>query len=299
MLTTFRKPMSVKKRADIRKMYAFMLSVLAALYVGFCPTVNEPLYQFLAVHPYKDFSDCYPPMIMGDCVGEHKFFPVLNNAGPQILLHGVYFKTKLGTAKGTVIFNPSNSYNLTNNINGRPALAILDLGYNVFFYDYEGFGHSEGEANYKKLGNDGLSAYDFARRNLATPIVLYGMSMGTGVSSYVAARVPVEGIILDSPFISPEVTLKEWIPMLNVYPTQLFSEPRYDNATFVKGKHPPLLILTKGQDITCSPQQGITLGKVATAPSTAVFLPDSAHCYIAVSDAGKYLKEMRKFLDGL
>lgn len=299
MLTTFRRPKSIKKAADARKRWLFLLIFVAVVYAGFCPALNEPLYEFMAVHPFKDFSDRYPPLIMGNCVGENMFFPVLNRPGQPVYLHGVYFKTKVGTAKGTVIINPSNSYNLANYINCKPALTILEMGYNVFLYDYEGFGHSEGEASYKKLGNDGLSAYQFVRQSLATPIVLYGMSMGTGVSSYVAARVPVDGVILDSPFVSPEVTLKEWVPLLNVYPTQMFSEPRYDNSAFVKGKHPPLLILTKGQDITCSPQQGVTLSKIASEPVTSLFMPDSAHCYVAVTDAPMYLKAMRKFFDQL
>lgn len=299
MLTTFRKPKSVKKASRGKKLWTFLFLFVAVIYAGFCPALNEPLYEFLAVHPYKDFSDEYKPIIMGNCVGEHMFFPVLNNPGERIYLHGVYFKTKVCTARGTVIINPSNSYNLTNYINCKPALTVLEMGYNVFFYDYEGFGHSEGTASYKKLGNDGLSAYEFVRQSLATPIVLYGMSMGTGVSAYVAARVPVDGVILDSPFVSPEVTLKEWIPLLNVYPTQMFSEPRYDNSVFVKGKHPPLLILTKGQDITCSPRQGVTLGKIASAPATSIFMPDSAHCYVAVTDAEMYVKAMRKFLGDL
>src|SRR3989338_6959243 len=136
MLTTFRKPKSVKKVADGRKLWTALFIFVAVIYAAFCPALNEPLYEFLAVHPFRDFSDQYPPMIMGDCVGEHKFFPVINNPGPPILLHGVYFKTKVGTAKGTVIINPSNSYNLTNYVNSTPALTILAMGYNVFVYDY-------------------------------------------------------------------------------------------------------------------------------------------------------------------
>jgi uncharacterized protein len=273
---------------------------LFGCYMFFCPAVNEPLFQLLAVHPTKEYIDTLRPVTMAAYTGEHKFFPVLNTREKPVFLHGVYFKAKLPAAKGTVIMNPGNAFCLTHMLGCKPALAILDLGYDLFMFDYEGFGESKGEANYKRLGNDALSAYEYVHKTMGkSHIVLYGMSMGTGVSSYVASRVPVAGVIFDSPFLSPEHTVKQWLPVLNVYPTHMFPSPHYDNEVFVVGQHPPTLIITKGLDSICSASQGIALSQRACPPTMSVVLPQSEHLYVAQTDETLYTDSLRNFLQGI
>jgi acetyl esterase/lipase len=150
------------------------------------------------------------------------------------------------------------------------------------------------------MGNDALSAYDYIHAHKpGEPIILYGMSMGTGVSSYVAARRSVAAMILDSPFISPERTAKDWFSILNLYPTQMFPEPRYDNGDFLAGKHPPALIIVKGCDAICWPTQGTELASRAIPPTTTMILPNSQHLYVDTRDEAAYDKGTSQFLDGV
>jgi len=278
------------------------LSALAGFFLGsyvfFCPLYNEPLYQFLSTHPSKEEIDLLNPVVMGKFTGEHKFFPVLNTKGRQLQLHGVYFKAAEQPPRGVMIMNPGNAFCVSHMLGCKPSLTILEMGYDLFMYDYEGYGESQGTANYRNFGKDGVSAYEYVKNDLkAKHIFLYGMSMGSGVSTFVASQKPVDGLLLDSPFISPEYTVKEWIPLFHLYPSAMFPEPRYDNRAYLSGKHAPTLIIAKGRDIVCSPAQSKALRQAACQPTQYVMLPQSEHLYVSVPDDAAYKEALRKFLN--
>ena len=75
---------------------------------------------------------------------------------------------------------------------------------NILAYDYEGYGKTEGEPNEKSCYEDIDAAYEFLTKTLHTPsenIVLYGRSLGSGPSCYLAERlhkanVRIGGLIL-------------------------------------------------------------------------------------------------------
>lgn len=67
-----------------------------------------------------------------------------------------------------------------------------EMGFNVFIFDYQGYGRSEGTPSGDALFSDGLEACNYLRsRNDVdtTQIVYYGFSLGTFVTTYVAAEV--------------------------------------------------------------------------------------------------------------
>lgn len=268
------------------------------LYLFGCPILNEGLYQRLAVIPAHVQMDMLNPYLMGNYSGRHVFFPVADTTGRVINLHGVYFENKKD--RGTVIYSLGNSGCLASMLGGRQQLALLDMGYNLLVYEYEGFGDSQGEADYKTLGRDGVSAFKYVRDKLKKDkIILYGLSMGAGVSAFVAGQNPVEGVVLDSPFISPEVTIKRWCPLMNIYPSAFFPAPRYDNQAYLKAKHPPTLILTKGQDEILGAAQGLALSEAAIPPTTSSYLPQSAHGYVHHQDDAVFSQTLKSFLCSL
>lgn len=65
-----------------------------------------------------------------------------------------------------------------------------EMGYNVFIFDYQGYGRSEGSPSGEALFSDGLESLHYlqARTDIDTSkIVFYGWSLGTFVASYLAA----------------------------------------------------------------------------------------------------------------
>jgi len=83
----------------------------------------------------------------------------------------------------------------------------------VFAYDYTGYGlaYSQGPPSEGQCYADIDAAYSYLRNSLNIPanqIVLYGRSLGSGPSSYLAARTSesneenVGGLVLHAPFLS-------------------------------------------------------------------------------------------------
>src|SRR5215510_6457876 len=94
--------------------------------------------------------------------------------------------------------------------------GLRRAGFSVFAYDYEGYGTSEGKPSERAAYQDEAAAYDYLAINLKTPpdrIVIFGRSVGTGPATYIAARRPAAGLILQSPFVSAFRVLTR-IPLL-------------------------------------------------------------------------------------
>jgi fermentation-respiration switch protein FrsA (DUF1100 family) len=88
---------------------------------------------------------------------------------------------------------------------------FLDLAFNckinVFAYEYSGYGLSQGKASDIGIIKDCRSAYSFLNKQLKyewSKIILYGQSLGTGPTTYLASHFdyPVAGAILHSGYSS-------------------------------------------------------------------------------------------------
>jgi len=84
------------------------------------------------------------------------------------------------------------------------------LRVNIMAYDYSGYGESSGQPCEEFVYADIDSAYDYllnVRKILPEEIVLYGRSLGSGPSCYLASKTAKEGrsvagVILQSPILS-------------------------------------------------------------------------------------------------
>jgi pimeloyl-ACP methyl ester carboxylesterase len=78
-------------------------------------------------------------------------------------------------------------------------------GISVLAYDYPGYGTSSGTPSEKAVYAAADAVFEYARQSLQFPserIVLYGRSLGSGPSCWLAERHPVAGLILDGAFSS-------------------------------------------------------------------------------------------------
>ena len=97
--------------------------------------------------------------------------------------------------------------------------ALWELGYDVFAFDYRGFGDSDGTPTERGLYADAAAAYDHlvrVERVPASRIVLAGHSLGGAVAIDLATRVPAAGLLLFAPIDSvPAVAarLYPWAPV--------------------------------------------------------------------------------------
>jgi pimeloyl-ACP methyl ester carboxylesterase len=117
------------------------------------------------------------------------------------------FFNKLPDAKLTILFSHGNATDI-----GCMRDHLLDVSHqlnvNVFCYDYSGYGLSTGECSVANIQADIVGAFRYLTEELKVPentVVLYGQSLGSGPTCYLASRNEgrnIRGVVLHSPLQS-------------------------------------------------------------------------------------------------
>lgn len=143
----------------------------------------------------------------------------------NINLNALLFCAK--NSKGLVLYYHGNAGALHDW--GKRANLYTKNGYDVLFFDYRGYGKSDG--NYKntaQLLNDTQKVYDYAKKWYDEKnIVVLGYSLGSGLAAYAASQNNPKQLILEAPYYSWKNLISEdLVPPL---PSFLV---RYDIPTF-------------------------------------------------------------------
>eukprot|EP00978_Attheya_sp_CCMP212_P003060 scaffold6240_cov59-Attheya_sp.AAC.3 len=113
-------------------------------------------------------------------------------------------------AKVTLLFSHGNAEDLGMMYNKMKEVARV-VGVNVMAYDYTGYGYSSGSTPSEEMCYKNIeAAFNYLTNVKGIPpshIVVYGRSLGSGPSCYLAAKTAKEGksvaaLILHSPFLS-------------------------------------------------------------------------------------------------
>ncbi len=106
-------------------------------------------------------------------------------------------------AKYTILLSHGNAEDI--GMDGFVNEMFKQHGYNVFAYDYRGYGLSEGRPSEATSYEDVEAAYNYLVTVLeARPdrIISLGRSVGSGPATYLASKQKVAALILESPFVS-------------------------------------------------------------------------------------------------
>lgn len=175
----------------------------------------------------------------------------------------------------------------------RPRLEMLRrLGFQVFGYDYRGYGLSGGTASVANAAADARAAYDYVRRELGVPatrIVLYGRSIGGGPSLLLAAEEPVAGLILEGTFTTAFRVVTH-VPILPF--------DRFDNESVIAGVDVPVLIMHGRHDRVVPFHHGPALYEAAGEPKRYAWF-DAGHNDIPETDWARYADAVRGFTEDL
>lgn len=166
-----------------------------------------------------------------------------------------------GIEKGTVFFLHGNAENISTHIGS--VWWLPKHGYNVFLFDYRGYGKSEGEPSLPGIQLDMAAALDwlFQRKDIDTHrIVMFGQSMGgataiTGLpdSPY---RSHIRGLIIEGSFTSYRELTREllgnsWLTWLFQWPLSLTIDDTYRPIDSIRklGDIPLLVIHSRSDDV--------------------------------------------------
>ncbi len=166
---------------------------------------------------------------------------------------------------------------------------IQGLGFNVFAYDYQGYGQSGGTPSETNAYADINTAYNYLTQNLQIPakqILIYGRSIGSGPSVDLASRQPVGGLILESPFLS----ISRFLANFNIFPFD-----KFPNLAKIKQVRSPVLVMHGRKDKVIPFIQGEELYKAANPPKQNLWIDNADHNDLIDEAGEKYDRSMTEF----
>ncbi len=187
----------------------------------------------------------------------------------------------------TILYSHGNGEDLGHIM---PRLKVLrDMGYNVFAYDYPGYGTSEGSPDETNVYASAEAAFQYLTRRLRLQpgeLILYGRSLGAAPSIWLAARHDVQGLVTESAFVSAFR-----VPL----PFRLLWWDRFDNASLLPQVRVPALIIHGTRDRVVP--FGHAKELLNESPPGSLFLfVDAGHNDIVESSGEIYAATLQNYL---
>jgi len=187
-------------------------------------------------------------------------------------LHGWWLEA--AGKRRTVLFFQGNLRRMTDHTRRLKTLADLDA--NGLFFDYRGFGQSEGRIRREEdIYMDGLAAWNYVRRKRRIPaedIILWGRSLGGAVALEIARRRSAGLLVLESTFYSLEEMARIHYPWL---PTDRLLKFHFRNGEKLPYVHMPVIIVHSPEDRYVPFDQGQRL--FVAAPEPKILLSTTGH----------------------
>ncbi|KAI4886236.1 hypothetical protein NFI96_023521, partial [Prochilodus magdalenae] len=176
-----------------------------------------------------------------------------------------WYEKSLGDGSPVFIYLHGNTNNRAAPHRIGVANILSSLGYHAVVMDYRGFGDSTGEPTVPGLNTDALYLYNWVReRSKDSLLVIWGHSLGTGVSTNIAVKLqeqgyPFGGVILEGAFkigkipkgIPHPFTWYYWrFPYIQYYFDDRINKNKvsFSNDENLKKMRKPLLILHSKDD---------------------------------------------------
>jgi predicted alpha/beta-fold hydrolase len=130
----------------------------------------------------------------------------------KITLNGILFRS--AAKKGIVLSFHGNKGDLSEI--GKRSSLFTENGYDVLYMNYRGYGKSSGTIKSEsQLLKDAQIVYDSLKKEYKeSQIILFGISIGSGIATYLAADNKPHSLILTAPYSSFKKVLKEKLPFV-------------------------------------------------------------------------------------
>lgn len=177
--------------------------------------------------------------------------------GQDIITAFVPYKSRAGAAaKLTLLFSHGNAVDL-----GQMLPVFRDMAstlkINVMAYDYSGYGCSTGEASATNTLADIEAVYDHLVQSKGVrprDIVLYGQSVGSGPTGYLASqKAELGGVVFHSPMLSGFRVLSPhvrwWPTWADIYPNHLWVPRIKSPVTVLHGDQDEVIDVCHGKKL--------------------------------------------------
>ncbi len=175
----------------------------------------------------------------------------------------------------TILYFHGNASHMGNRAGIYSALA--GKGFGVLAVSYRGYGKSGGSPSEQGLYTDGRAAITYLTAEQKIPlseIIIYGESLGTGVSVQMASEYNIAALILQAPYTSISGPAAEIYFFIQV---KLIMLDHFYSLRKIAKIQVPLLILHGELDTTIPIRHGKELFAAANQPKECIFYHDVGH----------------------
>ena len=168
----------------------------------------------------------------------------------------------------TILFLHGNAGSLENRI--HKINHFEDMNINFLLLSWRGFSGNKGKPTEKGLYQDARSAVKWLVKQgvIEENIIIYGESLGTGITTEIAQNKNFAGIILETPFTSMVAAGKSKYP---IFPIRLLLKDRYESDKKIKNIKSPVLIMHGEQDKIVPFWMGEKMFELANEPKYSYF----------------------------
>ncbi len=214
-------------------------------------------------------------------------------------LHGWFMPAKgIVRAKGSIVFSHGNAGSIGHHLGF--VMWLVEAGYDVFMYDYRGFGKSGGALDRQGMVEDVKAAFAYVSKRPGVDtgkIVSYGHSLGGAKSVAAIAESGLPGlkaIVIDGTFASYQQMGRLIGGQLGA---DLISDELSPKDFIGLIKDIPMLVVHGERDEVVPFSQAKELFKLANEPKTFFGVKGGSHGDSLAREGGTYRKRMLEWLD--
>lgn len=246
------------------------------------------------LHPQKSPEKAYNREPIDGIKKQSFFIPCSDGSN----MHALFFKKP--DAEKLVIVNHGAGGNLLGRI--YIARAAAKANCSTLLYDYRGYGLSTGKFDLNNILEDGLTAYDYAVKELRHPagkIIVCGESIGSAVACQTVEKRPSAGLLLLCGVTRLPVAIRHIFPVFWIFPDSCFAKTKIDNPVTIKNVHVPVLLVHGKIDEQVPYQCSEDNFAAASEPKKLVLLPHCGHDDIGKHDSEEFQKAIGEFVASL
>lgn len=244
----------------LRRIAIALLALVVLLYAGAVGYMyfNQRALQYDAKGPLTDLADT--------ALDGAEEIAVPSGDG---VIHGWYQAPRAGMP--LIVYYKGNSGSFSKE-HIRFEQFAAD-GYGFVAFDYRGFPASPGNVSQAGILEDATTIFDWAAAK-GFPIVIWGRSLGSGPSTYVASVRDAEALLLETPFLSALTVAWERYPFL---PVGLVMQDQFPVNEWIVDVSEPVLVAHGTGDATIGVSNGERVHALAPNKDELWIEPGAGH----------------------
>jgi pimeloyl-ACP methyl ester carboxylesterase len=196
----------------------------------------------------------------------------------------------------TILIIPPNGGN--SSILAELMQPLVNAGYALYLFDYEGYGKSEGKENNTNVLKDAQCVLEYVINHKTNneKLLLWGYSLGGNLAVKLTLnnQNQISALIIEAAFTSHQDIAKAIAPKSLKWVAKLIRSP-YPSKKLIQEIHVPVFIAHSVNDKVCPFNMGETLYQNANPPKFFLQL-SGEHCYGLLQETDKYIDNLEFFL---